>query len=170
MTIPAHRAGSPRRDRAPPPRRGPRRGRPGPRPHPRARSGRAEDRTESARPARRFREGRLLGLPRQRRRPHGRAYEYRFDNVPNGTYTVELGFAELSSTKPNKRVFDVLAEGTQVLPSLDISLEAGAYTALTRTYTVTVTDGALNVRFVTHSGYGKPLLNTLRVTDRPDKS
>lgn len=97
-------------------------------------------------------------------------YEYRFDNVPNGTYTVELGFAELSSTKPNKRVFDVLAEGTQVLPSLDISLEAGTYTALTRTYTVTVTDGVLNIRFVTHSGYGKPLLNSLRVTDRPDKS
>ncbi|WP_405699843.1 S8 family serine peptidase [Streptomyces sp. NBC_00069] len=97
-------------------------------------------------------------------------YEYRFDNVPNGTYTVELGFAELSSTKPNKRVFDVLAEGTQVLPSLDISLEAGTYTALTRTYTVTVTDGVLNVRFVAHGGYGKPLLNSLRVTDRPDKS
>ncbi|MFE0583306.1 S8 family serine peptidase [Streptomyces sp. NPDC058874] len=96
-------------------------------------------------------------------------YEYRFDNVPNGTYTVELGFAELSSTKPNKRVFDVLAEGTQVLPSLDIALEAGTYTALTRTYTVTVTDGVLNVRFVTHSGFGKPLLNTLRVTDRPDQ-
>ncbi|MGW6685210.1 S8 family serine peptidase [Streptomyces sp. NPDC054961] len=97
-------------------------------------------------------------------------YEYRFDNVPNGTYTVELGFAELSSTKPDKRVFDVLAEGALVLPSLDISLEAGPYTALTRTYTVTVTDGVLNVRFVAHSGYGKPLLNTLRVTDRPDKS
>ncbi|WP_407841465.1 malectin domain-containing carbohydrate-binding protein [Streptomyces sp. DSM 116496] len=97
-------------------------------------------------------------------------YEYRFDNVPNGTYTVELGFAELSSIKPNKRVFDVLAEGTQVLPSLDIALEAGSYTALTRTYTVTVTDGILNVRFVTHTGFGKPLLNSLRVTDRPDKT
>ncbi|WP_329440535.1 S8 family serine peptidase [Streptomyces sp. NBC_01426] len=97
-------------------------------------------------------------------------YEYRFDNVPNGTYTVELGFAELSNTKPNKRVFDVIAEGTQVLPSLDVSLEAGTYTALTRSYTVTVTDGVLNVRFITHSGYGKPLLNTLRVTDRPDRT
>ncbi|WP_420078245.1 S8 family serine peptidase [Streptomyces sp. JL4002] len=97
-------------------------------------------------------------------------YEYRFDNVPNGIYTVELGFAELSSTKPNKRVFDVLAEGTEVLPSLDVSLEAGTYKALTRTYTVTVTDGVLNIRFVTHKGYGKPLLNTLRVTDRPDRS
>ncbi|MFJ6635917.1 S8 family serine peptidase [Streptomyces sp. NPDC091376] len=97
-------------------------------------------------------------------------YEYRFDNVPNGTYTVELGFAELSSTKPNKRVFDVLAEGTEVLPALDIALEAGTYTALNRTYTVTVTDGTLNVRFVSHTGFGKPLLNTLRVTERPDKT
>ncbi|MFI5617048.1 S8 family serine peptidase [Streptomyces sp. NPDC051567] len=97
-------------------------------------------------------------------------YEYRFDNVPNGTYTVELGFAELSSTRPDQRVFDVLVEGAQVLPALDISLEAGTYTALTRTYTVTVTDGVLNVRFVTHSGFGKPLLNTLRVTDRPDRA
>ncbi|WP_308120520.1 S8 family serine peptidase [Streptomyces bambusae] len=97
-------------------------------------------------------------------------YEYRFDNVPNGTYTVELGFAELSATRPNKRVFDVLAEGKEILPSLDIALEAGTYTALTRSYTVTVTDGVLNLRFVTHSGYGKPLLNTLRVTERPDRS
>ncbi|MGG8408059.1 S8 family serine peptidase [Streptomyces sp. 12297] len=97
-------------------------------------------------------------------------YEYRFDNVPNGTYTVELGFAELSSTRPNKRVFDVLAEGVQVLPALDIALEAGTYTALSRTYTVTVTDGTLNVRFVARSGYGKPLLNALRVTERPDRS
>lgn len=97
-------------------------------------------------------------------------YEYRFDNVPDGIYTVELGFAELASTKPNKRVFDVLAEGVQVLPALDISLEAGTYTALSRTYQVTVTDGVLNVRFVARSGYGKPLVNLLRVTERPDRS
>ncbi|MEO3972940.1 S8 family serine peptidase [Streptomyces sp. CAU 1734] len=97
-------------------------------------------------------------------------YEYRFDQVPNGVYTVELGFAEVSSARPNRRVFDVLAEGTEVLPSLDIALEAGSYAAVQRTYTVTVTDGTLNVRFVAHNGYGKPIVNTLRVTERPDKS
>ncbi|MFE7135466.1 S8 family serine peptidase [Streptomyces sp. NPDC057638] len=97
-------------------------------------------------------------------------YEYRFDTVPNGVYTVELGFAELSGTRPNSRVFDVLAEGVEVLPSLDIALEAGSYAAVQRTYTVTVTDGTLNVRFIAHKGYGKPLLNTLRVTERPDKT
>ncbi|GGZ62351.1 hypothetical protein GCM10010387_64800 [Streptomyces inusitatus] len=96
-------------------------------------------------------------------------YEYRFDQVPNGVYTVELGFAEVTAARPNKRVFDVLAEGVEVLPSLDIALEAGSYAAIQRTYTVTVTDGTLNVRFVAHGGFGKPLLNTVRVTERPDK-
>ena len=56
-------------------------------------------------------------------------YEYRFDNVPNGTYTVELGFAEVEGTKPNKRVFDVMVEDTEVLPNLDIALKVGTYTA-----------------------------------------
>jgi hypothetical protein len=97
-------------------------------------------------------------------------YEYRYDNVPNGVYTVELNFAELGDTKPNKRVFDVLIEGAEVLPSLDIALEAGSYAAVKRTYQVTVADGQLNVRFVAHSGYGKPLVNAIRVTDRPDKT
>ncbi|MGV9316874.1 S8 family serine peptidase [Streptomyces sp. NPDC003691] len=95
-------------------------------------------------------------------------YEYRFDQVPNGVYTVELGFAEVQSTRPDRRVFDVLAEGVQVLPALDIALEAGSYAAVQRTYTVTVTDGTLNVRFVSRGGYAKPLVNSLRVTDRPD--
>ncbi|MFG3700541.1 S8 family serine peptidase [Micromonospora sp. NPDC047620] len=95
-------------------------------------------------------------------------YEYRFDNVPNGVYTVELDFAEVSSSKPGQRVFDVLAEDVEVLPSLDIAYEAGAYAAVTRTYTVTVTDGVLNVRFAATSG--KSLVNAIRVTERPDKA
>ncbi|MFD8590889.1 S8 family serine peptidase [Streptomyces sp. NPDC059637] len=95
-------------------------------------------------------------------------HEYRFDNVPNGVYTVELDFAELSSTKPTARVFDVIAEGKEVESSLDVALEAGTYTALQRAYTVTVTDGVLNVRFVANSG--KTLVNALRVTERPDLS
>ncbi len=97
------------------------------------------------------------------------AYEYRFDGLADGVYTVELDFAELKNTKPNKRVFDVLVEGVEVLPSLDISLEAGTFTATNRTYTVRVVDGQLNVRFVTHSGFGKPIVNAVRVTHRPDK-
>ncbi|MFJ2026717.1 S8 family serine peptidase [Streptomyces sp. NPDC087897] len=95
-------------------------------------------------------------------------YEYRFGNVPNGMYTVELDFAELSSTRPTARVFDVIAERTEVEPSLDIAREVGSYKALQRTYTVEVTDGELNVRFV--SGRGRTLVNSIRVTERPDLS
>ncbi|HEY0700140.1 MAG TPA: malectin domain-containing carbohydrate-binding protein, partial [Micromonospora sp.] len=95
-------------------------------------------------------------------------YEYRFDGLADGTYTIELNFAELRNQAPDKRVFDVLIEGQQVLPSLDIAGEVGSFRALTKTYTVTVTDGQLNVRFVTHKGFGLPVINALRVTNRPD--
>ncbi|WP_328952300.1 S8 family serine peptidase [Streptomyces sp. NBC_00184] len=95
------------------------------------------------------------------------AYEYRFDGLPDGAYQVELGFAELSNTQPGKRVFDVLAEGVQELPDVDIALEAGGtYRALARTFTVHVGDGQLNLRFASPSD--QPLVNTIRVTHRPD--
>jgi subtilisin family serine protease len=95
-------------------------------------------------------------------------YEYRIDGLVDGYYTVELDFAEVSKQSPNKRVFDVLLEGQEVLPSLDVAAEAGSFAAVSRSYTVQVTDGALNVRFVTHTGFGKPIINALRVTNRPD--
>ncbi|MGW4231594.1 S8 family serine peptidase [Streptomyces sp. NPDC004980] len=93
-------------------------------------------------------------------------YEYRFDGLPSGTYRIELGFAELKSAKPTDRVFDVMAEGTQFVANLDLALEAGAYTAHDRAFTVKVTDGQLNLRFVANDG--KTLVNSLRVTERPD--
>jgi Malectin domain/Carboxypeptidase regulatory-like domain len=96
-------------------------------------------------------------------------YEYRCDGLADGTYTVELDFAEIAGLKPNKRIFDVMLEGTEVIPNLDIALEAGgAYTALNRTFVVEVTDGVLNIRFIAHTGFNKPLVNALRVTHRPD--
>ncbi|MEV4478789.1 S8 family serine peptidase [Micromonospora coxensis] len=95
-------------------------------------------------------------------------YEYRADGLADGFYTVELDFAEVRRQAPDKRVFDVLIEGQEVLPSLDVAAEAGSFAALSRSYTVRVSDGQLNVRFVTHTGYGKPIVNALRVTDRPD--
>ncbi|WP_309234267.1 S8 family serine peptidase [Streptomyces lunaelactis] len=93
-------------------------------------------------------------------------YEYRFDGLPAGTYRIELGFAELSSKDPTDRVFDVMAEGTQYVPNLDLALEAGTRTAHDRAFTVQVTDGVLNLRFVANSG--RTLVNSIRVTDRPD--
>ncbi|MFH9726017.1 carboxypeptidase regulatory-like domain-containing protein [Streptomyces sp. NPDC017254] len=94
------------------------------------------------------------------------AQEYRFDNVPNGVYRIELGFAEVSGTRPGARVVDLLAEGREFVPNLDIALEAGTFTALDKTITVEVTDGQLNVRL--SAIHGKSLVNSLRVTQRPD--
>ncbi|TDC06244.1 peptidase [Nonomuraea longispora] len=93
--------------------------------------------------------------------------EYRFDGVPAGTYTVELDFAELGNMKMGRRVFDVLVEGQLAIPALDLALEAGTYTAVSRQYTVKVTDGQLNVRFATREG--ATLVNAVRVSERPDK-
>ncbi|GHF77394.1 S8 family serine peptidase [Streptomyces filamentosus] len=94
------------------------------------------------------------------------AQEYRFDNVPDGVYRIELGFAEVSGTKPGARVVDLLAEGREFVSNLDIALEAGTFTALDKTITVKVTDGQLNVRL--SAIHGKSLVNSVRVTQRPD--
>jgi subtilisin family serine protease len=94
------------------------------------------------------------------------AYEYRFDGLASGVYQVELDFAELSWTDPNSRLFDVVLERQLELPGLDIAGEVGGFAALPYTFTVAVTDGALNVRLLTRSG--KPLINGVRVTSRPD--
>ncbi|GII94981.1 S8 family serine peptidase [Sinosporangium siamense] len=94
--------------------------------------------------------------------------EYRFDNVPVGVYTVELGFAETRTAPPGRHVFDVLAEGRLAMPMLDIAQEAGADTATVRRYTVKVADGQLNLRFTARTG--TPIVNTIRITERPDKT
>ena len=94
--------------------------------------------------------------------------EYRFDQVPRGTYTVELGFAETRSKREGQRVFDVIVEGQLAIPALDLALEAGAYTAVNRQYTVKVTDGQLNVRFAER--VGDTVVNSIRVSERPDKA
>ncbi|MFG2074107.1 S8 family serine peptidase [Nonomuraea maritima] len=94
--------------------------------------------------------------------------EYRFDGVPDGTYTVELDFSEIKNTKMGKRVFDVLVEGELAIPALDLALEAGTYTAVSRQYTVRVSDGQLNVRFATRQG--ATLVNALRISERPDRT
>ncbi|GII91931.1 hypothetical protein Ssi02_21620 [Sinosporangium siamense] len=94
--------------------------------------------------------------------------EYRFDDLPSGFYTIELGFADTRASRPGQRVFDVYAEGELAVPALDLALEVGARTATTRQYTVKVTDGRLNVRFVPLTG--TPILNTIRVSERPDKT
>jgi beta-galactosidase len=67
----------------------------------------------------------------------------------NGAYTVTLGFIEPDKTTvPGGRVFDVDANGQNVISSLDVLSAAGGYrTAITRSFSVTVDNGRLNLDF-----------------------
>ncbi|HEY0606722.1 MAG TPA: carboxypeptidase regulatory-like domain-containing protein [Herpetosiphonaceae bacterium] len=95
--------------------------------------------------------------------------EYRFENVPNGVYQIEFRFAEIKDIAGNKRIFDVTVEDQFVLAAYDISGRVGKYTADDRSFFVTVTDGQLNIKVVSRKGYQEAILNSLRVTHRPDR-
>jgi len=85
-------------------------------------------------------------------------------NIPlnNGTYIVHLNFAEVFHTTAGKRVFSVNLEGGTVeLANFDVYGAAGSSTAITKIYTVTVTDGMLNVDFT--SQVGKAMIGALQV-------
>lgn len=75
------------------------------------------------------------------------AWSFKAD-VPNGPYRVNLGFTETYFTATNMRVFDVKIEGQTVITRLDLFAIAGHDTAYLRSFDVTVSDGQLNVEFV----------------------
>lgn len=73
-------------------------------------------------------------------------------NLPNGNYTVTLKYAEMWSGcfKADCRVQDVYIEGQKVQSSFDVYAAAGVERkAVDKTFSVSVTDGYLNIRFVT---------------------
>jgi len=88
--------------------------------------------------------------------------EYRF-TVPNGAYTVRLRFAELAATAAGQRVMQVSFEGAVVESALDVYAAAGSARALERTYTVTVTDGVLNIGFAKNGGSLPPMVSAIAV-------
>jgi hypothetical protein len=97
-------------------------------------------------------------------------YAYVFDSVPNGVYQVELLFAELQSDRQvGSRLFDVLIKNNLVLPAHDITYEVGNLHADSHSFFVEVQDGKVDVRLVPRRGFGLPIINALRVTQRPDR-
>lgn len=97
-------------------------------------------------------------------------YAYRFDNVPNGIYEVELRFAEISPRIDfGERLFDVVVEDTLVLPAHDIAYEVGRYAADDNRFFVEVDDGRIDVRFIGRPDTEAAVINALRVTHRPDR-
>jgi predicted esterase len=71
-------------------------------------------------------------------------FEYRVP-VANGVYQVKLHFVELWRTTVGRRVFNVDIEGQRVLDRFDIISNVPRFTALSRTFDVTVSDGIMNI-------------------------
>jgi hypothetical protein len=72
---------------------------------------------------------------------YGDTFSYQFP-VPNGTYTVNLKFAEVSMTASGQRLFNVAINGAPVLTNFDVFAQAGgAFIALDRAFPVTVAGG-----------------------------
>ena len=91
---------------------------------------------------------------------------YRFDNLPAGKYSLELLFAELDrKVTAGKRVFDVLVNGSVVLPGYDIAAAVGVETADNRAMTVDLpAGGSLTLTFAKHAHSKEPSVNALRLT------
>ncbi len=68
-------------------------------------------------------------------------------NIPmeNGDYVVRLIFAENWVNSIESRVFNILMNGETVLSNYDIYLQAGKYTATSKTFQVSVSDGNLSM-------------------------
>ena len=92
----------------------------------------------------------------------GALYQYeRYGNfsyiipVANGSYDLTLKFVESTHSARNQRVFDVWVEGHLSLEGLDIYAVTGKDTALDITFTVSVSDGVLNLDFMPSTGYAQ---------------
>jgi subtilisin family serine protease len=94
---------------------------------------------------------------------YGTSFSYQVA-VPNGTYTVNLKFAEVSQTAAGQRLFNVAINGTQVLTDFDIFAQAGgAFVALDKPFSVNVTNGQINLQFTMGSA-NLPMINAIEIT------
>jgi hypothetical protein len=77
--------------------------------------------------------------------------------VPNGKYHVVLKFAEIYSgiLRRGQRVFTVKIEGKEAIANLDLYATVGSYKALDITIPVNVTDGVLNIEFISLASHAK---------------
>ncbi len=95
--------------------------------------------------------------------------------LENGEYTVKLHFAELwfgatggGAGGVGNRVFDVRMEDKLMENNLDIFAEVGPDAMLTKSYTLTVTDGQLNLDFSSldaDGGTRHPVINAIEILE-----
>lgn len=89
---------------------------------------------------------------------------YRF-TVPNGTYQVALRFAEFGASKAGARVMKITLNGTVVETGLDVYKTVGKASALTKTYTVSVSNGLVTIAFAKASGTLSPMVAAIEVKE-----
>lgn len=82
--------------------------------------------------------------------------------VPNGRYRMTLHFAETFHPGAGLRSFDVRVEGTEPVSDLDLYAKAGGNAAYVVQADVTVSDGELNIEFVTDLENAK--INAIKVS------
>jgi trimeric autotransporter adhesin len=83
--------------------------------------------------------------------------------VPNGTYTVVLKFAEVSFNSAGGRRFNVSINNSPVLTDFDIFAAAGGeFTAIDKSFTVSVTNGQLAIQFSTGAA-NLPMVNGIDI-------
>ena len=84
-------------------------------------------------------------------------------SVPNGDLLVTLHFAENYHTQAGMRSFNVVIEGTGIISNLDVYAEAGGNTAYVTENQVAVSDGQINIEFVTVTE--NALINAIKVSE-----
>lgn len=92
--------------------------------------------------------------------------EYRF-TVPNGNYEVTLKFAEFEASKSTARVMQIMLETTVVETALSVYGQVGKAVALDKVYTITVSDGVLNIVFTKNGGTMNPMISGIQVRRLP---
>ncbi|MEU4679112.1 S8 family serine peptidase [Micromonospora sp. NPDC023737] len=92
---------------------------------------------------------------------------YTFPDAPKGTYTIDLGFAEVAQVKQGKRVFDVLVDGELTQYAYDAVAAVGPNTADWHSAVVQHDGGPLTVELRGGKGLQAPSIAALRVTLDP---
>lgn len=93
----------------------------------------------------------------------GPELEYSIPLSAGSSYRIDLMFAEIWSGAfgVGRRKFDVLADGVLKLKDLDVFAEAGANTALVKSFEI-ISDGLLNLKFL--HGVQNPMIAGIQVT------
>jgi hypothetical protein len=93
---------------------------------------------------------------------YGSSFGYTF-SVPNGTYTVNLRFAEVYFTTSGQRAFNVAINGTPVLTNFDIVAAAGGgFAAIDRPFSLTVAGGQISIQFTSGTA-DLPQINAIEI-------